>query len=93
MSVERIFARRGPLRSACALAFCLLASMPWAAQATTLAVLQQPAIPTAKAKRAVLLGLTRAGERLVAVGERGIVLLSDDAGVNWRQAQCRSASA
>jgi len=69
------------------LALCLLASGPWVAQATTLAVLQQPAIPTAKAQRAVLLGLARAGERLVAVGERGIVLLSDDAGVSWRQAQ------
>ena len=69
------------------MALCLLASGPWVAQATTLAVLQQPAIPTAKAQRAVLLGLARAGERLVAVGERGIVLLSDDAGVSWRQAQ------
>ncbi len=44
-------------------------------------------MPTAKAQRSVLLGLARAGERLVAVGERGIVLLCDDAGVNWRQAK------
>ncbi len=58
-----------------------------AAQTTTLAVLQQPALPTAKAQRSVLLGLARAGERLVAVGERGIVLLSDDAGMSWRQAK------
>ncbi len=28
---------------------------------------------------------TKAGNRLVAVGERGIVLLSDDAGLNWKQ--------
>lgn len=34
----------------------------------------------------VFLDLTRAGKRLVAVGERGIVLLSDDDGANWRQA-------
>ncbi|MCL6702002.1 YCF48-related protein [Pseudomonas sp. T1.Ur] len=87
MSVERIVANRSPLWGVCALVCCLLASVPWTAQATTLAVLQQSATPTAKARRAVLLGLARAGERLVAVGERGIVLLSDDAGANWRQAQ------
>lgn len=36
---------------------------------------------------AVLLDVTYAGERLVAVGERGIVLLSDDHGGAWRQAR------
>lgn len=86
MNVEKLFASLGQRWGVCALALCLLASMSLAAQATTFAVLQQPALPTAKAQRAALLGLTRAGERLVAVGERGIVLLSDDAGVNWRQA-------
>jgi photosystem II stability/assembly factor-like uncharacterized protein len=50
-------------------------------------LLDQPALQSAKAPRAVLLALSRAGERLVAVGERGIVLLSDDSGANWRQAQ------
>ncbi len=30
-------------------------------------------------------GVVRAGDRLVCVGERGIVLLSDDNGANWRQ--------
>ncbi|MBC3364229.1 YCF48-related protein [Pseudomonas sp. SWRI154] len=87
MRAERIFMSRGPLWGACALALCLWASVSVAAQPTTFAVLQQPALPTAKAQRAVLLGLARAGERLVAVGERGIVLLSDDAGVTWRQAK------
>jgi photosystem II stability/assembly factor-like uncharacterized protein len=33
-----------------------------------------------------MLDLVRVGERLVAVGERGLVLLSDDEGANWRQA-------
>ena len=51
------------------------------------AVLERSALPSAKAERAVLLGLARAGQRLVAVGERGIVLLSDDNGQRWRQAQ------
>jgi photosystem II stability/assembly factor-like uncharacterized protein len=33
----------------------------------------------------VLLGAAQAGNRLVAVGERGIVVLSDDGGTHWRQ--------
>ena len=34
-----------------------------------------------------MLAITRAGARLVAVGERGSILLSDDSGVSWRQAK------
>ncbi|WP_280154382.1 YCF48-related protein [Piscinibacter sp. XHJ-5] len=49
-------------------------------------VLVEPAIVTAKASGAAMLAVTRAGARLVAVGERGIVLLSDDGGLHWRQA-------
>ncbi len=86
MNVERIFARIGRRWGPCALALTLLASTSITAQAATFAVLQQPAVPSAKAQRGVLLGLARAGERLVAVGERGIVLLSDDSGKTWRQA-------
>ncbi|WP_414705352.1 WD40/YVTN/BNR-like repeat-containing protein [Pseudomonas sp.] len=61
-----------------------------AAQSATVAripLLDQPALQSAKAPRSVLLAVTRAGERLVAVGERGIVLLSDDSGASWRQAK------
>ncbi|WP_460156831.1 WD40/YVTN/BNR-like repeat-containing protein [Pseudomonas sp. S2_H10] len=47
--------------------------------------LDTPAMQAPQAKSAVLLDLARAGARLVAVGERGIVLLSDDNGVSWRQ--------
>lgn len=49
-------------------------------------VLNRPAVQGAQAQHAVLLGITRAGERLVAVGERGIVLYSDDNGERWQQA-------
>jgi photosystem II stability/assembly factor-like uncharacterized protein len=49
--------------------------------------LNTPAMQAPQAQRAVLLDLARAGKRLVAVGERGIVLLSDDNGIQWRQAQ------
>jgi photosystem II stability/assembly factor-like uncharacterized protein len=44
------------------------------------------AMPTALATKALMLHAARAGKRLVAVGEYGIVILSDDAGQSWRQA-------
>jgi photosystem II stability/assembly factor-like uncharacterized protein len=63
----------------------------WVAAQSTASVqtplLDQPALHSAKAQRSVLLAMTRAGERLVAVGERGIILLSDDSGTSWRQAK------
>ena len=48
---------------------------------------ERPAVMTQLASRSVLLGAAKAGDRLVAVGERGIVVLSDDVGRTWRQAQ------
>src|SRR5882672_7062893 len=39
------------------------------------------------ADRSLLLDLAVAGQRLVAVGERGHVMLSDDQGATWRQAK------
>ncbi|MCY1344854.1 Ycf48-like protein [compost metagenome] len=49
-------------------------------------VLDQPAKPSALAARSPLLDLARAGQRLVAVGQRGHILYSDDAGKAWKQA-------
>jgi photosystem II stability/assembly factor-like uncharacterized protein len=49
--------------------------------------LRQPAGMTARAARGVLTRVVRAGERLVAMGERGLVVLSDDGGRQWRQAR------
>lgn len=46
-----------------------------------------PARVRAGAARSTLLDLGLAGARLVAVGERGHVLLSDDQGKSWRQAR------
>ncbi len=45
-----------------------------------------PAEQSVRAQHSLQLALARAGDRLVAVGERGVVLLSDDAGATWRQA-------
>lgn len=51
------------------------------------AVLREPALASPKALGAATLAVVRAGARLVAAGERGTVLLSDDGGANWRQAK------
>jgi photosystem II stability/assembly factor-like uncharacterized protein len=45
-----------------------------------------PAARVAHASSAGLLGSALAGPRVVAVGEHGVVLFSDDAGKTWRQA-------
>jgi photosystem II stability/assembly factor-like uncharacterized protein len=50
------------------------------------APLERAALNTVEADHRVLLGVARAGSRLVAVGERGLILLSDDDGKSWRQA-------
>jgi photosystem II stability/assembly factor-like uncharacterized protein len=49
-------------------------------------VLERPALMSPHAKQATLLSVTRAPGRLVAVGERAIVLVSEDDGATWRQA-------
>jgi photosystem II stability/assembly factor-like uncharacterized protein len=57
-----------------------------AADNAALDVLDVPALRSPLAPRSLLNGLARAGDRLVAVGQRGHVLYSDDAGGNWQQA-------
>ncbi|OGB50809.1 MAG: glycosyl hydrolase [Burkholderiales bacterium RIFOXYD12_FULL_59_19] len=49
-------------------------------------VLREAALQSPKALGAATLAVVRVGKRLVAVGERGTVLLSDDAGEHWQQA-------
>lgn len=44
-----------------------------------------PAIPSIKAHKSLLLDVATAGKRLVAVGERGHIVVSDDNGNSWRQ--------
>lgn len=50
-------------------------------------LLDLPALESKRAQQSLQLAVARAGERLVAVGERGIVQLSDDGGHTWRQAK------
>lgn len=49
--------------------------------------LVQPSAQSAGAASAFLMAAARAGDRLVAAGEAGIILLSDDYGRSWTQAQ------
>jgi len=58
-----------------------------AAESATVDVLDVPAARSALAPRTLLNGLARAGDRVIAVGQRGHVLFSDDAGANWQQAE------
>lgn len=48
-------------------------------------LLEQPAIISTMASHSVMLSVCRAGDRLVAVGERGFILLSEDNGSSWQQ--------
>lgn len=70
------FAMAALLCAGCALA----ASEPAVAP-----VLQRPALLARQPAQAVLIDIARAGQRLVAAGEQGLILLSDDAGKHWRQ--------
>lgn len=49
-------------------------------------VLDRPALASPIAARRLLLAVARAGDALVAVGPRGHILVSPDAGVSWNQA-------
>ena len=70
----------------CAL-LCAVAAVTsaYGAGAVTPAMLR-PAVQSSHAQNSVMLAAAHAGSRIVAVGERGIVLLSDDGGKRWRQA-------
>ena len=50
-------------------------------------VLERPAMQSPMAAKKLLIEVVRAGERLVAVGPRGHIVVSTDAGATWQQAQ------
>jgi len=70
-----------PARQLAALLLCALAQLVTAAPELA------PAQILPRAQQALLLDIARAGDRLVAVGERGHVLYSDDSGRSWTQAR------
>lgn len=81
----------GPLVKSLVGPLALALSLAWPALAHAAPVgdaLQRPARMVAAPERVVLLSAALAGSRVVAVGERGVIALSDDAGARWRQAPC-----
>lgn len=62
------------------------ASLPAAAQEVKSGV-DRPATASAKASRSLLLDSSRAGQRIITVGDRGHILWSDDEGKTWAQAK------
>ncbi|MDR2837183.1 MAG: glycosyl hydrolase [Azonexus sp.] len=66
------------------LAACLNAA---AAETQALALTLHPAEQTVLAAKTMMLAAVTAGKRIVAVGDHGVVLLSDDEGQSWRQAR------
>lgn len=69
-----------------AVAIAALAASHAAGAAPAGDALERAAVLVRAPGHAVLLGAAQAGSRIVAVGERGIVALSDDGGQRWRQA-------
>ncbi|MEH6650685.1 MAG: YCF48-related protein [Motiliproteus sp.] len=69
------------------LALMLLAYCCAVTQVSAADRLDTPSRASALAVNSLLLDITIVGTRLIAVGERGHILTSDDAGVNWQQAQ------
>ena len=67
------------------LSILIIATAPAHAQSAEPAT--RYAIESKKAASALLLDITYAGKRLVAAGDRGHILFSDDAGATWSQAK------
>lgn len=65
------------------LAMSLSASQAWAVTD----VLDTPAAKSQQGHDYLLLDVDKAGQRIVAVGERGHILLSDDGAATWQQAE------
>jgi len=84
---------RGQFGVVSRLSFVLLLALSVSPSALTQGHKSNPAssaeysVLSSKAVHGLLLGIARAGTRLVAVGERGHILYSDDNGTNWTQAQ------
>lgn len=71
-----------------ALSIALGSSLQGVAQAGSYVdVLDLPAKPSALAVRSPLRDVAQAGKRLVAVGQRGHILYSDNGGKDWQQAR------
>ncbi|MEE4659396.1 MAG: YCF48-related protein [Halieaceae bacterium] len=64
-----------------------LSLLTWAGGVVAADYALQPALPVTDPARTQLLDITAAGERLLALGERGVIVYSDDGGQHWEQAR------
>jgi photosystem II stability/assembly factor-like uncharacterized protein len=66
----------------------LAAAVGWVSPAFAVDLLELPAVQTGQATKALLLDVTTRGpEGFVAVGEYGVIIVSEDGGESWTQAQ------
>lgn len=79
-----MFTRDTVQRLAVLIALCL-ALFSFRSGAQELVFQSAPAVP--ELTRRMLLDITRAGDRLIAVGASGLIIVSDDSGSSWRQAE------
>lgn len=72
--------------SACSLVVFILAGLLFTGNAQAKDTLIRPALPSDKAAQSLLLAITSAGDRLIAVGERGHIVYRDP-DQDWQQAE------
>jgi photosystem II stability/assembly factor-like uncharacterized protein len=85
-SLRKVIATAGLLAAGVALAGTALAASSVLPETDVRA-----ALTLGQGEHGAVLDVARAGKRLVAVGERGLVLLSDDQGRSWKQAALPSS--
>jgi photosystem II stability/assembly factor-like uncharacterized protein len=64
---------------------CLVVASPVLAE--TKSAVDRPAVASVKASKSLIIDMAVAGKRIIAVGDRGHILLSDDSGGTWTQAK------
>lgn len=74
-----------PSRILLSLAVAAGLAAPAAQAGPAKSVVDRPAVASAKAAHTLLLDVAQAGQRLVAVGDRGHIVYSDDQGKTWAQ--------
>ena len=55
------------------------------ARAAVISPMDQPALTITDPQHVAFIGLAHIGARTVAVGEHGVIIISDDSGAHWRQ--------
>jgi photosystem II stability/assembly factor-like uncharacterized protein len=80
-------ARRSFIGASFGVGLSLMPGLGRAAGFNGLNALSTAAIPVRNPKSTFLVAITNAGNRLVAVGEHGVIIYSDDNGLSWTQAE------